>query len=144
MKKLLLLLLSASLVGCINQRSNQVLRKDEKIAALVTDSSVLVQRTILKDYAFCRCLSLAGKNLPKMEADIDDVSLSVYYDSMLYHDSIISFIDKLAKRAADEMPVFSMGDLKGRKAKFISCNSFAKSVYLDSLINSYDSYIFRP
>jgi hypothetical protein len=144
MMKLILLILSASFVGCVNQRSNQVVRKDKKLNTVVIDSLVLVQRTLLKDFAFCSCLSWASKDPRNMDSGGDDVSQSVYYDSMLYHDSIITFIGKLARRAADEMPVFSVGDLKGRKAKFVSCNLFAKTVYLDSLINSYDSYIFRP
>ena len=100
------------------------------------DSKAAGQRELLKQYALCECMRQANTGT---NVGINDVSLSVYYDQLLYDDGAISRIDSLSKKAADGIGGYDNDvDYRGKKAILYHCMQYYKSAALDSMVRSMD------
>ncbi len=107
---------------------------------MIFKSDVIIeQRQLLKEYALCNCIQYGYKNIEVKT----DISISIYYEQLLYGESIIKKIEDLSKQAVDSILPSSVTDYNFKKPIIASCIAFYKSEKLDSTIKKYDSSIFK-
>lgn len=103
-------------------------------------SKLKENRTLLKEYAFCKCLEHASKDSSFFQ---DDISISVYREIASYNDTAFVNIDSLAKEAAFQIKPSQIADHENRKAILSDCFLFYKSKKLDSAVKSLDKEFFK-
>jgi hypothetical protein len=132
-------LLIAFLLACQSSRTVMTVPQDNKIDSLA-DSTILSQRALLKGYALCRCLLYS---YPQDSTLKSDISLSFYYQTLLYSDLSQARVDRFVKTYADGIKPSDYVDYAGRKAAIFSCTELYNSRELDSLVRTLDSAITR-
>jgi hypothetical protein len=97
-------------------------------------------RSLLKEYAFCKCLQFASNDSLKIS---EDLSISIYRDISHYDFSIYDKIDSLAKAKAKSILPSIIADHEGRKAIILNCFEFYNSKSLDSIIKTFDNKMIK-
>jgi len=133
MKPILITLLICTALACKSAR-------EIRTAVVSGDSTARAQSGLLKQYAFCECLRQAYKTNEHMK---DDVSLSVYYDQLLYDEKAIEMIDSLTKTVADSIKPYDNIDYRGKKPVIYKCMMYYTSRTLDSMVNSLEKNIMK-
>lgn len=100
-----------------------------------SNSKFSENRTLLKEYAYCKCFEYATKDTVFFK---NDISLSVYKDIAHYYPDAYKKVDSLAKLEASEIMPSLIADYQNKKAIFSDCFLFFKSKKLDSLVKSLD------
>jgi len=105
-----------------------------------TSSRVTENRTLLKEYAYCKCFQNASGDTSYF---VQDVSLSIYFDIANYNFSAYDKIDSLSRASVIEIKPIEIADYQNKKAIFFNCFNFYKSKQLDSIVKTLDKKITR-
>lgn len=104
------------------------------------NDSIVEQRQLLKDFALCSCLRFGyGTD----SAVYKDITVSIYYNQLLYADSSINKVEDFAKAYSRSIKTSEEYDYQNKKPILFSCLLFYKSKLLDSLVKTLDSTIMR-
>jgi len=90
-------------------------------------------RTLIKEYALCKCIQFAVPNDSSLKQDI---SPAVYREMILYNYPELNIIDSLARKAAFSIVPSPIADLAGKRSVMMNCIGFYKSGQLDSVVRS--------
>ena len=104
------------------------------------DSTKTFQQQLMKDYALCRCITIAYKDVPPIE---NDISVSLYHEQSLYSNKADLKIDSLARVVALSIKPSEYPDYKGKRPILYFCTEFYKSKALDSLVRALDDQIMK-
>ena len=126
-------------IKSVNSTQTDVsIKKVESEHPVETDTVLVSQRQLMKDYALCRCITKAYN----MDSAINnDISLSFYHEELLYPENMQAVVDSLSDEIANSIVPSKYPDYKGKRAVIYICTDFYKSVKLDSLIKSFDHVI---
>ena len=100
-----------------------------------SSSKFAANRTLLKEYAYCRCFQYASNDTVFLK---NDISLSVYRDIANYNFIAYNKIDSLSRLVALGIKPSQIADYQNKKAISFDCFLFYKSKRLNSLIKSLD------
>jgi hypothetical protein len=105
------------------------------ISGCGSTSKLSENRTLLKEYAYCKCFEYSSNDTTFFRTDI---SLMVYKEIAHYDLKAFQIIDSLSKKAASEIKPSQIADYENKKAILSDCFLFFKSKSLDSVIRSLD------
>lgn len=92
-------------------------------------------RSVLKQYAYCRCVEFASGDSSFFRSD---VSVGIYADISQHSRSSLQNVDDLAKYFASTIKPSIIADHGNKKAILFNCFEFYESKRLDSLIKTLD------
>jgi hypothetical protein len=119
--------------------AKKVKDQSRQLNKMTEDSAIIIQRQLLKEFALCNCLRFGYPN-----SDIyTDISISIYFNQLLYGQSIINKITEISKQEVETVKPLENFDYKGKKPIFLSCMEFYKSNRLDSIVRASDSSILK-
>jgi hypothetical protein len=105
-----------------------------------TSKQLKENRTLLKEYAFCKCFQYASGDTAFFR---NDVSLSVYREISNYYADGLNAIDSLSRHAALRIEPSIIADHDNKKTVFKDCFLFYKSRLLDSVVRSLDKMSYK-
>jgi hypothetical protein len=105
-----------------------------------TTGKLKENRTLLKEYAYCKCLEYASKDTTFFKGDISQV---VYKEISHYELKAFETIDSLSQLAASEIKPSQIADYENKKAILSDCFLFYKSRSLDSTVKALDKLSFK-
>ena len=99
-----------------------------------TDKTIQNRETLIKNYAFCRCMYYS---LPNDSSIHTDPSGAVLRELLAGSDELSSAVDSIARGAAEAILPSVIHDHGGRRLVLYECFKFYGSAKLDSVAKKY-------